>query len=86
MYNPATGKAHYQQRSWVTVSQAKNLVNQVVEVSWRGFTPSSSLIYDATSTDYPVMVAECKGLIRRSGASASAPATAAPPHSVPSGR
>ena len=60
MYNPARNKA-YSQHSWVTVSQVNELVNQVVEVSWRGFTPSSSVIYDATSTDYPVMVAECKG-------------------------
>jgi len=60
MYNPATNKS-YSQHSWVTVSQVNNLVNQVVEVAWRGFTTSSALIYDPTSTDYPVMVAECKG-------------------------
>jgi hypothetical protein len=60
MYDPARNKA-YPQHSWVTVSQVNNLVNQVVQVTWRNFSPSSSLTYDPTSTDYPVMVAECKG-------------------------
>jgi PBP superfamily domain len=60
MYDPARNKP-YTQHSWVTVTQVNNLVNQVVEVTWRGFTPSSSVVYAATSTDYPVMVAECKG-------------------------
>jgi hypothetical protein len=48
--------------SSVTVSQTRNLVNQEIHLSWRGFTPSSTVVYDATATDYPVMVAECKGL------------------------
>jgi hypothetical protein len=60
MYDPAKNKS-YPKHSWVTVSQVNNLVNQVVEVTWRNFTSSSSLTYDPTSTDYPVMVAECKG-------------------------
>ena len=46
----------------MTVSQTKNLTNQMVQVSWTGFTPSSELTYDNTDTDYPVMIAECKGL------------------------
>ncbi len=45
----------------MTVSQVKNLVNQMVQVSWTGFTPSSELTYENTQTDYPVMIAECKG-------------------------
>jgi hypothetical protein len=47
--------------STVTVNETRDLVNQMVHVSWRGFTPSSTVVYDATATDYPVMVAECKG-------------------------
>ena len=46
-------------RSTVTVSQTSNLVNEMVHVSWTGFTPSSATLYDQTATDYPVMVAEC---------------------------
>ena len=46
-------------RSTVTVSQTTNLVNEVVHVSWTGFTPSSEVLYDQTATDYPVMVVEC---------------------------
>jgi PBP superfamily domain len=61
MYDPATNSRSYAQHSWVTVSQVNNLVNQVVTVTWRGFTSSSSVIYKPISTDYPVMVAECKG-------------------------
>src|SRR5215471_16245776 len=45
--------------STVTVSQTANLVNEMVHVSWTGFTPSSQVLYDQTVTDYPVMVAEC---------------------------
>lgn len=45
--------------STVTVSQTTNMFNEVVHVSWTGFTPSSNPFYDATSTDYPVMIAEC---------------------------
>ena len=45
--------------STVTVSQTASLTNQMVTVTWTGFTPSSSVIYDPAGTDYPVMVAEC---------------------------
>ena len=45
--------------STVTVSQTSSLVNQMVQVSWTNFTPSSALIYNASNTVYPVMVAEC---------------------------
>ena len=61
MYIPNTGDSHYKTASTVTVSQTKSLVNQMVQVSWTGFTPSSQLTYDNTQTDYPVMIAECKG-------------------------
>jgi hypothetical protein len=33
----------------------------MVSVSWTGFTPSSQPQYDNSVTDYPVMVAQCKG-------------------------
>ena len=46
--------------STVTVSHTANLVNEMVHVTWTGFTPSSQVLYDQTVTDYPVMVAECK--------------------------
>ena len=62
MYIPGTTDAHYKTRATVTVSQTKNLTNQMVQVSWTGFSPSSELTYDNTNTDYPVMIAECKGL------------------------
>jgi hypothetical protein len=62
MYIPGTADAHYKTRATVTVSQTKNLTNQMVQVSWTGFSPSSELTYDNTNTDYPVMIAECKGL------------------------
>ncbi len=61
MYIPGTKDSHYKVASTVTVSQTKDLVNQMVQVSWTGFTPSSQPIYDNTSTDYPVMVAQCRG-------------------------
>jgi hypothetical protein len=51
----------YKSASTVTVSQTTNLVNQMVTVSWTGFTPSSQPQYDNSVTDYPVMVAQCKG-------------------------
>ncbi len=60
MYDPTTGK-RFSDYSYVTVSQISNLVNQVIEVKWQGFTPSDSVTYDADSTDYPVMVAQCAG-------------------------
>ncbi|HYZ56489.1 MAG TPA: hypothetical protein VE733_23750 [Streptosporangiaceae bacterium] len=61
MYIPGTANSHYKTASTVTVSQTTSLVNQMVQVSWTGFTPSSQPTYDNTSTDYPVMVAQCKG-------------------------
>jgi hypothetical protein len=62
LYVPGTADKRYAARSTVTVSQTDNLVNQMVEVSWTGFTPSSQQTYDNTATDYPVMIAECAGL------------------------
>jgi hypothetical protein len=60
MWIPSPAGGHLSSRhSTVTVSQITNLTNQMVTVSWSGFTPSSSVIYDPASTDYPVMVAEC---------------------------
>ena len=47
--------------SYAAVSLVRNLTNQVVQVSWRNFTPSSAITYTASSTEYPVMIAECKG-------------------------
>jgi hypothetical protein len=58
MWNPARNRS-FNVRSTVTVSQTSNLVNEMVHVSWTGFTPSSEVLYDQTATDYPVMVAEC---------------------------
>ncbi len=58
MWNPVSGKP-FGYHSTVTVSQVANLVNEMVQVSWTGFTPSSAVLYDQTATDYPVMVAEC---------------------------
>jgi hypothetical protein len=43
------------------VDQTSNLVNQMVQVSWANFTPSVNTPYGASSTLYPVMVAECAG-------------------------
>jgi ABC-type phosphate transport system substrate-binding protein len=60
MWDPATGKA-FAAASTVTVNQTSNLVNQMVQVSWTGFTPSSTPLYDPAATDYPVMVTECRG-------------------------
>lgn len=65
MYNPNTNK-YYKYRSSVTVSKVSSLVNQTVLVTWAGFTPSSNLPYTATSTNYPVMIAECRGVDPRS--------------------
>jgi hypothetical protein len=59
MYDPAHNRK-FAQHSTVTVAQTANLTNQMVHVSWTGFTPSSDVLYDQTSTDYPVMVAECR--------------------------
>ncbi len=46
--------------SVVRVSQADNLVNQTVQVSWAHFTPSQNPPY-GSNTFYAVMVAECQG-------------------------
>jgi hypothetical protein len=46
--------------STVSVSQTASLIDQQISVSWTNFTPSNSLAY-TTSTDYAVMVAQCKG-------------------------
>ena len=62
--NPVTGKAQlFPQASTVTVSQTDNLVNQMLQVSWTGFTPTTAdtLPYTASTTLYPVMIAECRG-------------------------
>ncbi|MGD0558364.1 MAG: hypothetical protein ABSA93_25715, partial [Streptosporangiaceae bacterium] len=58
MYDPATGGT-YATAATVTVTQDTDLANQMIEVSWTGFTPSDTVIYSASDTDYPVMVAEC---------------------------
>jgi hypothetical protein len=63
MYNPnSPAGGNFSYASTVTVTQTTNLVNQMVLVSWTGFTPSDSDVYDADSVDYPVMIAECHGL------------------------
>jgi len=60
LWNPAAHKK-FGHPSYVAVSLVHNLTNQVVRVAWRNFTPSSQVTYTATATNYPVMVAECKG-------------------------
>jgi ABC-type phosphate transport system substrate-binding protein len=60
MWDPASGKP-FPEASTVTVNQTSNLVNEMVHVSWTGFTPSSTPLYDPAATDYPVMVTECRG-------------------------
>ncbi|HEY2488633.1 MAG TPA: hypothetical protein VGI37_03955 [Streptosporangiaceae bacterium] len=60
MWDPASGKP-FPDASTVTVNQTSNLVNQMVHLSWTGFTPSSTPLYDPAATDYPVMVTECRG-------------------------
>ena len=47
--------------SYVSVSQVTDLTNQVVQVTWRNFTPSSEITYVPEGTNYPVMIAECAG-------------------------
>jgi hypothetical protein len=64
MFNPNTGGL-FKNRSYVSVTQVGSLVNQVVQISWTGFTPSTSVTYDPGSTLYPVMVAECAGISPR---------------------
>ncbi|GAB2808844.1 hypothetical protein GCM10022221_02740 [Actinocorallia aurea] len=44
----------------VTVDQAADLVNQVIRVSWRGFTPSSDAFL-SDSTTHVVRVYQCRG-------------------------
>jgi len=60
LWNPRAHKK-FTHPSYVSVSLVRNLTNQVVKVTWRNFTPSSQVTYMPTSTNYPVMVAECKG-------------------------
>jgi hypothetical protein len=60
LWDPAVRKK-FAHPSYVAVSLVHHLTNQVVQVSWRNFTPSSDVTYTASSTNYPVMVAECKG-------------------------
>jgi hypothetical protein len=67
LLDPAKGKL-FPYASEVSVSQVGSLVNQVVQVSWTGFTPSTSVTYDPGATLYPVMVAECAGTDPRSDA------------------
>ena len=50
---------YYSSPSYVSVSQVGSLVNEVVEVKWKGFTPSQNVPYQATNTFYPVMIAQC---------------------------
>ncbi|MGW6917859.1 hypothetical protein ACWGB8_29140 [Kitasatospora sp. NPDC054939] len=52
----------------VTVSAARNLTNQVVQVSWSGFTPSTlgglpatSVTFRDSSVLYPVRIYQCRG-------------------------
>jgi hypothetical protein len=65
LFDPRTRKL-FPYPSHVSVSQVGSLVNQVVQVSWSGFTPSTSVTYDPGATLYPVMVAECAGTDPRS--------------------
>ncbi len=59
--NGTVNGSDFKYGSTVTVSQTTNLTNQMVQVSWTGFTPSSQPTYDSGQTIYPVMIAECKG-------------------------
>jgi hypothetical protein len=65
-WDPATGQLGA--RGTVTVSQTQNLVDQMVHVSWTGFTPSTngSFVVVGQSPNwslvgYPVVAYECKG-------------------------
>src|SRR6516225_8177690 len=65
MYDPTT-QGQFSKQGAVTVSQACGLVNQLVDVSWKNFTPSSpndspGPYYTNTLTFYGVMVTECRG-------------------------
>jgi hypothetical protein len=67
MYVPGTPDSLYPCASTVTVSQTRDLVNQMVQVSWTGFTPTKSIPftqgipYSNLNSLYPVEVAECQG-------------------------
>ncbi|MFF2657629.1 hypothetical protein ACFVUH_09735 [Kitasatospora sp. NPDC058032] len=64
------GKMDYGDAGSITVSQADNLTDQVIQVSWTGFTPSVSR-YDGSQASsvepgsdavlYPVRVYQCRG-------------------------
>jgi ABC-type phosphate transport system substrate-binding protein len=60
LWDPAHGRP-LPTASCVTVDQTSNLVNQMVQVNWYNFTPSSAILYGPTSVFYPVMIAECAG-------------------------
>jgi hypothetical protein len=64
LWNPATGKP-LTQPSTVTVGQTTGLTDQLVNVSWKNFTPSISNaagpFYTNLSAWYAVEVLECKG-------------------------
>src|SRR5690349_9867679 len=60
LWDPSTSKP-LPTASCVTVDQTSNLVNQMVQVSWANFTPSTNTPYGPSSTLYPVMIAECAG-------------------------
>jgi hypothetical protein len=68
MYIPGTTNSHYATASTVTVSQTTHLINQMLDVSWTNFTPSSQEtpnglnIYNYSNTNYPVMLAQCDTL------------------------
>jgi hypothetical protein len=74
MLNPATINANtgaarlFPNPSTVTVSQATDLVNQTIQVTWAGFTPSTIQPgdaqpgYDPATTLYPVMILQCRGV------------------------
>jgi PBP superfamily domain len=57
----AVNGKNFKSPATATVSQTTNLTNQMVQVSWTGFTPSSQPTYDSGQTVYPVMIAECAG-------------------------
>ncbi len=58
MWNPLKNR-RFSRNSTITVNQTAHLTNEMISVSWTGFTPSSSVIYDPDTTDYPVLIAEC---------------------------
>ena len=75
MYDPVT-KAPFPTASTVTVSQTTNLTNQMVNVSWTGFTPTNGRGvpgYVPAISMYPVMVTECQGTAPTSLAPATEP-------------